>query len=189
MLGEVLAERAEDPALSKLRRRRDRRNESLREQGSDDRRGEKIASLGRIADPGANSRRRHQGAQQQPGLRGALRIHEHLRVCANREDRGAPKSRQIERRLHRVTAAAIGVEQRLALRGQGLVQSEYLARPWRGTQHGDLFLERLQSGKIDGIVLEIDDRGRKRRRRDKRCGAKSANTPRTSPVLRPSAWM
>ena len=97
--------------------------------------------------------------KQQPGLGGALRIDKHLRVRADRENGGAPKARQVERSLHRVAAAAIGVKQGFALRRQLLVKSEYLSWPWRRTQHGDLFLQRLQSGKIDGIILEIDNRG------------------------------
>jgi hypothetical protein len=60
-----------------------------------------------------------------------------------------------------VAAAAIGVEQRFASRRQPLVKSEYLAGPRRRAQYGDFFLQRLQRGKTDGIVLEIDDRGRK----------------------------
>jgi len=55
---------------------------------------------------------------------------------------------------------------------QPLVKSEYLPRPWRRTQHGDVFLQRLQSGKVDGIILEIDDGGRKRRRPDDAMGHK-----------------
>ncbi len=51
MFGEVPAERPEDAALNKLRRRRDRWHESLREQSSDDRSSEKVAGLGRIANP------------------------------------------------------------------------------------------------------------------------------------------
>jgi hypothetical protein len=166
MLGQVFAEGTKEAALRNLRRRRNRGNESFREQASDDCRGEKVAGLRGIANPGANSGRRHQGAQEQPGLRGALRIDQHLRVRADRENGSAPKARQVERSLHRVAPAAIGVKQWFALRRKLIVKSKYLSRPWRRAQHGDLFLQRLQSGKIDGVILEIDDCGTEQRRRD-----------------------
>ena len=66
-----------------------------------------------------------------------------------------------------MATAAIGVKQRFASRREAFVKSEYFSWPRRRTQYGDLFLQRLQSGKVDGIILEIDESGRKRRRRDK----------------------
>ena len=145
----VLAKRAKDAALRQLCRRRYRRDHGLGEQGSHHRIGKKVAGLRGIADPGANRRRRHQRAVQETGVGHARRIECHLRVRADGEDRGAPRAGHIDRRLHRVTAAAMGFEQRLAERCQRLVEAEKVARPRRRAQCRDLLFQRLQSVEFD----------------------------------------
>jgi hypothetical protein len=112
ILGKVLSKRAKDAALRHLSGRREH---GLGKQGSHHRIGQNVAGLRRIANPGANRGRRHQRAGQQPGVGHARRIEYHLRVRADRDDGGAPRARHIDRRLHRVTAAAMDAQNILTL--------------------------------------------------------------------------
>ena len=140
--------------------------QKLRRTCSPPRLGEKVAGLRRIADPGANGRRRHQGTHQQPRLGGACC--ELMSIFGSCQPRGRGCARDS---ANQVTSASCGICRNW--RRTRVRQPPPAARQVRislvamaATQHGDLFLQRLQPGEVDGIILEIDDCWRKRRRPD-----------------------